>query len=387
MDEELKTKLRAGARKAVQVCADVSEVAIHLRQPSVLGLSSVAAKLVNSIAVVRSKTAYDKLDGWCRLQGTGSFSDYLCKLCKSQQESKQDDEGKTPKDTKSNGMLMLVDVHDLRFAWVEYDTWVEGPWIPNAQDPEASLAMLGRYVWETLGKQVVVVKQPLGPDLLAPDSASRSYESQTAHRIFDDYVLPFRQKGMGISLLFYGEPGTGKSEIMRKVADLSGALSLRMSAKDIEYMRNAGAAISLLRPSAVLIDDLERVERPEAMLTQISQLHDQAALLMASVNQIDELDAALLRAGRFDELVLVHKLDDAVLDGLIGDDTPDKARQRLRALPVAYIDYFRKLCKARGMDAAVAAIGSLEMRAAKVRALGKKAKDDSKDSPPAVPVA
>lgn len=387
MDDDTKRKLGSIARKAVKVASEVGEIAIHLQKPSKLGLLSVGSKLINSVLEVRSQTLYEQLEGWKRLNGTGSFREFLCKLCKTHQDKAEDDDAPAT-ESKENGSLVQVTIYDYQFAWIEYTSWTEGPWIPDNQDADKSLMVLGRFVWDTLGPRVAVIRPPLGSDMLVPDVSKRGHESQTARDIYDEYVAPFRREKLGFSILFHGESGVGKSQIMSAIATYAGALSLRMAARDIEHMRDAGSAIRLLCPSAVLVDDLERVDNPDAILSQIEQLHDEG-LLIASVNKMDELDAACLRPGRFDEVLLIKHLDDGVLDQLIGNDVPPEANARLRKLPVAYIDYFHKIVKARGLEAAVESIPKLEARAKQVKELSKRKKKRKKseskwaeDNPP-----
>lgn len=126
--------------------------------------------------------------------------------------------------------------------------------------------------------------------------------------------LAFRDRGVNRNILFYGPPGTGKTTLARSVARRIGdGRTLRVEAAAV-HAAGVGAVIGflrVLRPRVVLFDDLDRcmdhvvellhcMERGEA-------LH--GAVLVGTINVVKAVDPALLRPGRFDEVIEIAEPD------------------------------------------------------------------------------
>jgi len=282
------------------------------------------------------------------------------------------------------GKVWTGKIHGVEIGWVDYDQWCEGPWIRNATEDQAT-ASLGRLAWETMGP-AIKLESTLAGDTLSADHFTASLPSQTADAIYAKTKL-FTDAGHTRSVLLYGESGVGKSHIMRYVAQKAGGFSLRVKARQLQHLQDISRAIMLLKPSAVLIDDLDRLEDPDQILSEIEEIKGSAKLFLCSVNRINRLDPAVLRANRFDELIEVASLDDAVLNALIGEDVPEPIAQQLRALPVVWVDEFHKRRAILGDAQAIADVQDLQRRADMIKQMmddGDWSKESNKapSSPP-----
>ncbi len=136
-------------------------------------------------------------------------------------------------------------------------------------------------------------------------------------------------------VLLVGAPGTGKTLLARAVAGESGVPFFSMSASEfVEMIVGVGAARvrDLFKqarenaPAIIFIDELDSIGRArgqyimsgsseqEQTLNQILTEMDgfsskEGIIVLAATNQPDILDKALLRAGRFDRLVIVNPPD------------------------------------------------------------------------------
>ena len=134
-------------------------------------------------------------------------------------------------------------------------------------------------------------------------------------------------------ILLHGPPGTGKTLIAKAVASASGANFYSQSASSfVEMFAGLGAArIRKLfeearknAPSIIFIDELDAVGTARAgggfhrehdqtlnqLLVELDGFgHRDEVVVMAASNRIQDLDAALLRPGRFDRQVLVAPPD------------------------------------------------------------------------------
>src|SRR5689334_20364142 len=134
-------------------------------------------------------------------------------------------------------------------------------------------------------------------------------------------------------ILLHGPPGTGKTLAAKAVANESGARFFAQSASAfVEMFAGLGAArIRKLfdearknAPSIVFIDELDAVgmarsghgfnrEQDQTLNQLLVELdgfgpRDQVVVMGAS-NRLQDLDAALLRPGRFDRQILIHPPD------------------------------------------------------------------------------
>lgn len=117
----------------------------------------------------------------------------------------------------------------------------------------------------------------------------------------------FSARGIGRNLLLYGPPGTGKTTMARRVARALGdGHTLRIEAGAIQKAGPSAvlAFVRLLRPRVVLFDDLDRCMDAVIELLHCLELADKsAATIVGTINVIDDVDPALLRPGRFDEVI------------------------------------------------------------------------------------
>jgi cell division protease FtsH len=145
----------------------------------------------------------------------------------------------------------------------------------------------------------------------------------------------FRELGARVpkGILLYGPPGTGKTLLAKAVAHESGATFYSQSASAfVEMFAGLGAArIRKLfgearknAPAIVFIDELDAVgtartghgfnrEQDQTLNQLLVELDGFASgdkvVVMGASNRIQDLDAALLRPGRFDRQVLVPPPD------------------------------------------------------------------------------
>jgi hypothetical protein len=257
-------------------------------------------------------------------------------------------------------------------AWVgEGDLMVDGPYVRTAREAETYRA-LGDRLWRKVGGRHVayghagLALDPFGLDEVRPTAQMRALEARM-QRFLDEEVAR--------SYLLAGPPGTGKSLMIRWLVRRLGLTSVRIELGVLAKMHgyHGSEAISnrletllqLLRPEAMILDDLDRVASSGPLLHFLELALRTCRVVMASANAPDKMMGAALRPGRFDEILTVDRLDPEVLRGLLGEhgDGGDGALfARLSPLPAAYVAEFLKRRRVLGRDAAVAELGDLERR-------------------------
>ena len=172
----------------------------------------------------------------------------------------------------------------------------------------------------------------------------------------------FRKLGARIpkGVLLYGPPGCGKTLLARAVAGESGAAFYSISGSDfVEMYVGVGAARvrELFKdarenaPAIVFIDEIDAVARkrrsgPAAsegsseeqgqalnqLLTEMDGFSaDGGTIVIAATNRPDDLDAALLRPGRFDRAISVDRPDEAGRAAILAHPRAQQADGRRRS--------------------------------------------------------
>jgi len=123
-------------------------------------------------------------------------------------------------------------------------------------------------------------------------------------------IEKFKAKNIQRSYLMFGPPGTGKSTFCLEATAKSGGTFVKLNKNFIENLESASAKslLNYLRPSTIVIDDIDRISGSSNMQLLLQILEDAKTMegqpvLMATANHLPNMDQAMLRPGRFDELI------------------------------------------------------------------------------------
>lgn len=173
------------------------------------------------------------------------------------------------------------------------------------------------------------------------------------------YLRRCLDAGVPRSVMLYGPPGTGKSTMARTLVENLELRSFRIRVEDVAGLENSTLfeAISIFQPDAVILDDFDRAHAQAALLETLEFFQRHVKLVVATVNDKSNLDEALLRPGRFDELVLIDHMDETVIKMMLGDfvDGYDDVKE----WPIAFINEYVK--RRQFMDASEAATSTAEL--------------------------
>lgn len=168
--------------------------------------------------------------------------------------------------------------------------------------------------------------------------------------------------GVNRSLMLYGPPGTGKSTMARKIVDDLGYQSFRVKVEDVTTLdaHTVSEALDIFLPDAVIFDDFDRASKNEH-LDLLEHLNQKIKLVIATVNDTSRFDSALIRPGRFDELIEVTTADVAIVKKILGSENEDLV-DLIKDWPLAFISEMRKRLSFMTKEEAIDSIEDLKLR-------------------------
>lgn len=364
-------------RNWLEIASDVSDVLIHLRdKPRPSDYASIGLKLFNSALHHSSRFKkgspfkdWELLDIW-------EYSDFLYSVCVTHHDNEIMEE-------RGEEIYSVSTIFGERVGWIARGGYVSGPYAESEEKTKDVMFSLGRLVWEHLGSTSCILTKSRNKEgerttgFRVDGTQDDVYESKMANSVLERSKA-FLDHGYSRSVMLYGRPGTGKSSAMRYVAKKFGKLSLRINVSELQHL-SAGdmiSAIEMLQPDTLLIDDFDRMSRPEKLLNELERFNKKIKLFIVSVNHIEKLDSAVIRPGRFDDHIEVEDIDSEIVSKLIGPGVPKEIHDRLAKFPIAYVTEFHKRKEVLGMEKAIEEVEELEKR---ISHISKKMKEDSDD--------
>jgi glycerol-3-phosphate cytidylyltransferase-like family protein len=155
----------------------------------------------------------------------------------------------------------------------------------------------------------------------------------------------------------------------REVVRRLGLRSLRIRVEDVGTLDNNSIlqALLILKPDVVILDDFDRNSSQSHLFEALENLQKNVKIVLATVNERNRLDEALLRPGRFDEMICVDRLDEEVVRLVLGPDCQDSFEQ-VKDWPIAFINEFAKRRLFLSPTEAKSSMDELIKRVARVRA-------------------
>lgn len=226
---------------------------------------------------------------------------------------------------------------------------------------------ISRLLWEQFKDQPLVMRYNKQANTRLPDDPKIVFEIDDAFHpmpsakavSYTTYLKRCLDAGVSRSVMLYGPPGTGKSTLARTLINNLGLRSFRIRVEDISGLENGTLfeALEIFKPDAVILDDFDRASSQASLLETLEFFQRHVKLVVATVNNKDSLDEAILRPGRFDELVLIDKMDEEVVKKILGDCVD--GFEIVKNWPIAFIQEYVK--RRRFMDSTEAASSTIEL--------------------------
>ena len=154
---------------------------------------------------------------------------------------------------------------------------------------------------------------------------------------FCDYISHCLKNSVNRSLIFYGPPGTGKTTLSQSIVKQLGFKTLKFRYQMGINYETLKFVIDVFKIDAVIIDDFDLVTDSEQMLEFLETLKRKVKLVIGLANSLKKFHPAILRPGRFDEIIKVNYLEEETIEELMGSVYKDYGK-KVKFWPIAYIN-------------------------------------------------
>lgn len=282
----------------------------------------------------------------------------------------------TPTDSGSNTVIRICNVNGTKVGWVvpghgstmgkDVIFLVEFVYVERSRE-ENLKETLRQQLWKRFKGESIVLTQErdnyrsTSKIKFTIDDLVDALPSEKATQYATDFSKAF-SVGENRSLLLYGPPGSGKSTIARQTSKLLNLSSFRLRVDNLNTDANLlYEIIDFFRPGCIILDDFDRAHNVEHLLDMITHIRRHVKLVIATANNRDNIDEAILRPERFDELGFVKNLDSAVVHTMLGD-VPDEVFEKVKDWPIVFIKEYVRRCKWLTPEGAINALEELATR-------------------------
>lgn len=236
--------------------------------------------------------------------------------------------------------------------------------------------LINEYIWEKYNNQPLYFKfknklliskndDENSSMTLEPDTLVNAFPSEKATILAQKFQKAF-DVGENRSLFLFGPPGSGKSTLARQIVKELGYRSFRVNVSDLYHnAQSMFDIIDVLKPDCIIFDDFDRCQDVSILLDLIAFIRKEVKLLIATANSRDNVDEAILRPERFDEIEFIDTIDENVIKITLGEYSDDLYDQ-VKDWPIVYITELKRRLKWLSKEEAKESLFDLAKRVKRV---------------------
>jgi hypothetical protein len=147
----------------------------------------------------------------------------------------------------------------------------------------------------------------------------------------------------------------------RAVADALGGMTLFVesaSARSLTAAQLVGI-LNVMHPDIMIIDDFDRMRNAADLIENIKHIRQRTRVFLATANDLQSMDAAVKRPGRFDEVECVERI---LSPADRYPDLPAHVAEEVDDWPVAFVEDLHKRLEILGPEALDKEVARMRMR-------------------------
>lgn len=109
--------------------------------------------------------------------------------------------------------------------------------------------------------------------------------------------------------------------------------------------------LNILNPEILILEDLDHFYgggNNADLLEKLESFNKSKKIILATANAVKNLGAALIRPGRFDELIEIKQGEEEIIESMIDRSLP--IYEEIKTMPLAFVDEVSKRIKISGVD-------------------------------------
>jgi adenylate kinase family enzyme len=272
----------------------------------------------------------------------------------------------------SSGLLKSSDYLTNPFVWQLYH---------EAGKQNHIIERLSSIIWDSFENKSIVLGIKISKNyewafFFEQDSITTSLSSEVAERHIKNFQLAFDANETR-SILFYGPPGSGKSTLARQISNKLNLKTLRIKISAVQHDNTIKQILSIIKPDCIILDDFDRSQHQDLMLDTLYEFRLTTKLIIATANNRSDLDEAILRPERIDEIEFIDRLDEQVIRSIL-EGEPEEQVQQMIEWPVAFITEYKRRRKWLTVEEAKNSIVELAERVKRLDEYSESKKDHQK---------
>jgi SpoVK/Ycf46/Vps4 family AAA+-type ATPase len=141
--------------------------------------------------------------------------------------------------------------------------------------------------------------------------------------------------------------------------------SVRLNADDFSehHISELVKILQIVNAEAIIIDDIDRSHAStESLMRFFESLHNVCKVVIVTANNIDNVEKAMLRPGRIDELVRVETLGKEVIKFILQEFFEEDVYEQVKTWPVAFIKEYALRRQVKNKKDAISSMDELSRR-------------------------
>lgn len=267
------------------------------------------------------------------------------------------------------------ELEGIKFGWVLYEDEADKLYVEKSAENDY-VRVLEKIFWESYPSNHVVLgmqnseetqnRPSSGKIYVKDDEKSTEFTPTPLAKAYADDIQDYIRYGICRSVLFYGPPGSGKSNLVKNICFQLGLRTIRINNISQLSTDTVSEIIRIFNPDAIILEDIDNVPSRDIsqLLDKIENFSKKHKLLFATANKLSKLDNAVIRPERFDQTHRIFSLEKEVALELVNHD--NETYELVKDWPAAFITELMKRIKVKGATHAFANMSDLVDRIQKI---------------------